>query len=364
MRIIYKIGGYFLLFHLLLGLWGCSFFGCKPEVTIRKDWSYVTPGTVQFVQAILTPDGKILTSTRNGDVYTINSSGAGTRLYEGTTVPPQPFIEINPTGNTFGVLANNQFTLYDAAGNQLGVQPVSPGFFKQIPNSQLVYSPEVEGDPENMHVSKIRILNAAGAIKWAFPVDGLKFSRLTAAHIIYSTGLELVKSTFQGGYVWSTPVKVRKFEISKNGDQLIVNDAENSAKVYHYKGAIPIETDSLKAPVWNLVMSPGGQYSAASSQTKLHVYMDGKRQSQISLPVAYAVSLDINDKGETLVGGQDNDFTSHVLMYDASGYLLWEEKSVTDNNAWQPGVRFNPGGDSFVIRFKDGLKYYTITGRQ
>jgi hypothetical protein len=364
MRIIFKIGGYFLLFHLLLGLWGCSFLGCKPEVTIKKDWSYVTPDALQFVQATLTPDGKILTSTRNGDVYTIDSSGTGARLYEGKTVPPLPFIDINPMGNTFGVLINNQFILYDAAGNKLGVQPVSPGMFKQVPNSQLVYSPEVEGDPENMHVSKIRILDATGAVKWAFPAKGLKFSRLTATHIIYSTGLELVKSTFQGVHVWSTPVKVRKFEIAKNGDQLIVNDAEDSAKIYHYNGASRIETDSLKAPVWNLAMSPGGQYSAASTQTKLHVYLDGKRQSQVSLPVTYTVSLDINDKGETLVGGQDSDFTSHVLMYDASGYLLWEEKSVSDNNAWQPGVHFNPDGDSFVIRFKDGLKYYTITGRQ
>jgi hypothetical protein len=236
--------------------------------------------------------------------------------------------------------------------------------FKQVPSSQLVYSPEVQGDPENMHVSKGRILDAMGAVKWTFPANGLKFSRLTSAHIIYSTGLELVKSTFQGVEVWRTPVKVRKFEISGNSGRLIVNDAEDSAKVYHYNGGSRGGTDSLNAPVWNLAMSPGGKYSAASSQTKLHVYVDGNRESRVSLPVAYAVSLDINDKGEALVGGQDSDFTSHVLMYDASGYLLWEEKSVTDNNAWQPGVHFNPGGDSFVIRFKDGLKYYTITGRE
>lgn len=362
MRKIHKIWGCLILLQLMMTLAGCSLFTCDPAVTIRKDWSYVTADAVQFVQAAAS-DGKILTSTRNGDVYTIDNSGAGTRLYEGKTIPPQPRIEINPLGNTFGVLANSQFTLYDAAGNQLGVQPVTPGMFKQVPNSQLVYSPEVQGDPENMCVTKVRILDAVGTVKWAFPVDGLQFSRLTAAHIIYSTGLELVKCTFQGVELWRTPVKIRKFEISGNGDRLIVNDAENSTRVYHYNGKNRIKTDSFDAPVWNLAVSSNGKYSAASSQTKLHTYVDGERESKVSLPVAFAVTLDVNDKGEVLVGGQDSDFTSHVLMYDTDGYLLWEEKSVTDNSAWQPGVRFNPGGDSFVIRFKDGLKYYTITGR-
>ncbi len=363
MKKLRKICGSLFLFPLLLGLVGCCCI-CKPKVEVRTDWTYPPPESVHFARVTAAPSGKILTSTRSGDVYSIDSSGTGVRLYVGKTVPPRPFVVFNPTGDTFGVLADNKFTLYDAAGSQLGVLPVEPGMFKQVPSSQLIYSPEVRGDPENMQVIKGRILDATGAVKSTFPASGLKFSRLTGAHILYSTGTELVKSTFQGVEEWRTPEMVRKFEISKNGDRIIVNSAADSAIVYHYTGSTLTGTDSVDAPVWNLAISPGGKYSAAASQTKLQVYVDAQRESRVSLPVTYTVSLDINDLGEVLVGGQDSDFTSHVLMYDPVGNLLWEEKSVTDNNAWRPEVRFNPGGDTYVIRFKEGLKYYTITGRQ
>jgi WD40 repeat protein len=305
-----------------------------------------------------------LTSTSNGDVYVIDGSGMGVRLYAGKTEPPRPFVVFNPSGHTFGVLADNTFTLYDAAGGQLGVLPPEPGMYKQVPSCQLLYSPEVPGkDPEAARVTNGRILDAAGTVKATFPADGLIFSRLTSTHILYATNTELVKSTFLGVEQWRTPVKMRLFEISGNGDRIIVNSAADSAVVYHYTENIKTGSDSLDEPVWNIAISPSGTYSAATSKKELHVYEAGLRQSRISLPVAYAVSLDVNDNGEVLVGGQDDDFTSHVLMYDPAGNLLWEETSVTDNNAWRPGVHFNPGGDTYVIRYKDGLKFYTITRR-
>ena len=174
---------YFLIILPALFLTGCFTLG-KQKVSIKTDWFVKAPESVHYARVSFGPDGRILTSTRKGNVYAIDKNGTPTLLYKGRENPPFPFVSFNPTGNTFGVLADNEFGLFDYTGNRLGVLQGEPGMFKQVPASQLLYSPVVKVlSEEEMFVLKGRIIDATGKTVSTFPAHGLTFSRLTEDYI-------------------------------------------------------------------------------------------------------------------------------------------------------------------------------------
>jgi hypothetical protein len=314
-----------------------------------------------LVRFVALTAGGALASSPMGDVYTIDSSGRGTLLLKGNEIEPRPRVVFNASGDTFGILRSNGFTFYDAQGTKLSTLPVRPGMYKLVPSSQRIYSPEVhEQGPEDRMVINARILDRLGAVQATWPAPGLEISRITSQHLVYATTTELVKTTLTGTELWRTPVRIRKFKISADGVHSIINSAHTSNRIHHYKESTEIGTDTFDHPIWNLAISPGGRYSAATSQTELHIYADGITQHTIKLAVDYAVSVDVNDKGEVLVGGQAADHAGYVVLYDQGGSLLWEDRSGQDNNAWRPEVRFDSTGDHYVVRHKDRLSSYTI----
>jgi hypothetical protein len=355
---------YICLFIFLLPLLAA---GCispdTRQVVVQPGWFVEAAKSIHFARISTSSDGSILASTRKGVVYAIDTKGSEKIVYRGGSRPPYPFVSFNPGGKTFGVLAENTFTLFDAGGKKLGMIETEHGMIKQIPSTTLLFSPEVKTrSDEEWEVTGGRIINPDGTTVSSFPVRHMQFSRLTKEHIFYAAHKEFRKTAFTGKEEWQIPLAVRKFEISAEGTMIIINSASDSKRVLHYKDNSRTGEDIFLTPVWNLAISADGVYSAATSQVELRMYYNGKTEKKIRLPVFYAVSLDINEKGEVLVGGQDENFTSHVMMYSKAGVLLWEEKSIVDANAWRPEVRFTPGGETFIIRYKNGIKQYTIKG--
>ncbi|NOQ47252.1 MAG: hypothetical protein GQ559_11395 [Desulfobulbaceae bacterium] len=347
-----------LIFVLLLT--GCCLCP-EPETKVTAGWSYVPEDKTLLTRFVPMAAGGALASTPRGDVYAIDTSGREMLLVEGIQSEPRSRVVFNTTGDTFGILRSDGFTIYDAQGTKLSTQPIQRGMYKLVPSGQRIYSPEVrEEGPEDRTVINARILDRLGTVQAVWPAPGLEISRLTSQHLVYVTNTELVKTTLAGTELWRTPVPVRKIKISEDGVYSIINSAYASNRILHYKESTGMGTDTFDGPVWNLAISPGGRYAAATSQTELHIYADGLIQHATKLAVEFAVSVDVNDRGEVLVGGQAMDHAAYVALYDQGGSLLWEDRSGPDNNAWRPEVKFDTAGDHYLVRHKDRLVSYRI----
>jgi hypothetical protein len=194
----------------------------------------------------------------------------------------------------------------------------------------------------------------------SWPAQGLEISRLTSQHLVYATNTELVKTTLSGKELWRIPIKVRKLTISSDAVYSLVNSAYTSSKIHYLKNDTELGSDDLGGSVWNLTISPGGRRAAASTQARLHFYADGSRRASIDLNLEYTVSIDVNDRGEVLVGGQTKEHAASLALYRENGALLWKASSGKETSAWRPEVRFATDGDHFLVRYKDRLASYMI----
>lgn len=358
-RLLLIIGTLVIILLLLLLVLRCS--QKVPEVQVSPDWNY-TPGPERPVaRFVRLADGDLLAATPAGEVVAIDANGGETMLVPASVAELQPRVVFNATGDTFGILRGEAFELYDREGRKLSELPVQAGMFKLVPSSRKVYSPEVRQDgPEDRLVINARILDSLGAVQASWPAQGLEISRLTDQHLVYATSEELVKTTLSGTELWRVPIRVRKMEISPDAVHTLVNSAYNSSEIHLFKEEVELASDDLGGPVWNIAISPDGRFAAATTQTRLHIYADGGLVQKIELGVEYAVSIDVNNRGEVLVGGQKAGHTAATVLYDRNGVLLWQESAGTDDSAWRPEVRFDAPGDHYVVRYRDRLASYTI----
>lgn len=346
-----------ILLILLVWFWLCP----EPDAPVSVGWSSVPDDATHFARFLPLAAGGALASTREGDVYAIDSGGRETLLLAASEPPAPTRVVFNGTGDTFGILHEDGFSVYDAQGGKLSDLPLQPGFYKLVPSGRRIYSPEVREDgPEDRTVINARILDGLGVVQASWPVPGLEISRLTSQHLVYATATELIKTTLAGTELWRTPVRVRKLAVSDDATRSIVNSARDSNTIHQFAEETMIGTDRFERAVWNLAISPDGRHSAATSQTELRMYQDGVLKHAIELPVEFAVSVDVNDRGGVLVGGQAARHVAYVALYDAGGALIWEDRSAPDDNAWRPEVRFDASGDHCVVRHKDKLTSYTI----
>ncbi len=358
-RLLLLIGILIIILVLLLLLFRCTRQG--PEVEVSSDWTYKPEEEKPLVRFIPLAEGGALAATSAGEVYAIDINGGESLLVAGVVSDTLPRVVFNATGDTFGILRDEVFTLYDPQGTKLSELPVQGGMFKLVPSSRRIYSPEVRQDgPEDRLVLNARILDVLGTVQASWPAQGLEISRLTSQHLVYATNNELTKTTLSGGELWRIPIKVRKLKISADAAYSLVNSAHTSSKIHYFRDDTELGNDDLGSPVWNLALSPDGRFAVASTQTKLYIYSEGTRLQAIELNLEYAVSIAINDEGEVLVGGQTGEHNARVLLYDKDGTLLWEESAGTDDSAWRPEVRFDAIGNHYLVRHKDRLVSYTI----
>ncbi len=346
-----------LLLSLLL-LNGCT--SCQaPQAEVSQVWDYVPEDKASWVGYMPLADGRVLAATRNGDVYAVDNGGSGKRLVKGGEVPTR--VIFNHGGDTFGTLRSDSFTVYDSQGIKLLKLPNQPGAYKLVPPGTDIYSPKVqEKGPELRTVLSARILDHQGNLKSEWPAPGLLISRLSPQYLLYATETEWIKTTLAGSELWRTPVRIRKVRISRDGTYSLINSAHTSETILYYKEDQLIGTDNFDGPVWNLAISPEGRYTVATSQNALRLYESGQRQYEVKLDLAFTVSVDVNERGEVLVGGQAKDHSAYVMLYDHTGLQLWQTQAAPDDNAWRPEVRFDPTGDRCLVRYKDRLAAYQI----
>jgi len=205
-----------------------------------------------------------------------------------------------------------------------------------------------------------RVINAVGEIQSTFPAEGLQFHRLTPDFVFFATVTEFVKTKITGEEAWRIPLRVEKFETAKDGEHLIVNFGEDTRVVMHYLNKEQVAKTALDSVVWNLAISKSGKYSVATTQKVAHVFLEGVLQHSVSLPLEFAISADISDIGEVIVGGQNEDHQGHLLLINDAGNIVWESLGDVDDHAFRPHVRFYQDEDHFVVLDSNGLTAFII----
>ncbi|MDD5307549.1 MAG: hypothetical protein PHU25_09550 [Deltaproteobacteria bacterium] len=341
--------------------------GYFSPVSVQGTWvGSPTMNDSIFINAVSAPGGGLLASTSFGDVYRVSDTGATSLLFDGNSDVPRPRALLNPAGNTFIVRDAESISLYDADGTLLGTSAVEGAHFSRpVTNTELIFVPQWnadigEGESENPVIGG-SIIDADGNVQSSFSAEGLRGLNITSARMIYLTRDDIVVLNLQGDELWRVPQRAESFDASEQATKLIVEDGQDTTRVLHFHGALQAHAVSLGGAVWNVAMSPDGVYSAATTEQAVHIFHDGELRVSKSLPVTYAVSVDVSNLGEVVVGGQNADATPHLFLLDRNGKILWEDQGTNvDRYGWRPEVRFQTGGEAITARTKSGIGFYQI----
>ena len=331
--------------------------GSGAGVQVQKAWGPVAaPQGAAWLEAAPRADGSVLAATGNA-VFSLAPGGTAKLLRSGDRAV------LDPIGDAFGLWVKETFQVFDAAGAPLGALPAPPfSRFRLSPGGKLVYAPRIAVRREEPWVESVRLLRPDGAAGAEFAAPGLDISRLDADRIVYTLPASLVARALDGKEVWSAELGVHKFESA--ADRTILVPRYVPGRVVHLEAGKRVAESPVEGVVWNLAIAAGGHLSAATTQTLLYVFVDGRRTAQVRLPVAYANSLDVSARGGVLVGGQGPQGEGLLLLYDRQGTLLWRGEAGVDRGAYRPAVRFAPTGTRFVAREQRGLTVYDLIGGQ
>lgn len=344
-------------FALALVLLSAAAAGAEPGVQVKLAFGPLIPEKGALVVDVAPrADGSLLAASGNA-VFALDPDGHAAPLGHGERAV------LDPAGYAFGLWQHDAFQVFDAHGERLGELPAPLlSSFKFAPGGKLVYAPRVTVRREFGVVESVRLVRPDGSKVADFPAAALQISRLLDDRIVYTLPDALVARTFEGQELWSTKLPVHKFETA--GDRAIVVRRYVPGEVLHLDRGQRVSAAKVEGVVWNLAISPHGHVSAATTQTQLYVFRDGQPTATLRLPLAYANTLDISDRGETLVGGQGAKGEAMVLLYDAKGTLLWRGAAGTDRAAYRPGVRFAPGGERFIVIEPRGVSAYDVVRSQ
>jgi hypothetical protein len=324
---------------------------------VQKAWGPVpAPQDGVFVEAAPRTDGTVLAATGNA-VFLLGPGGALKPLGSGDRA------ELDPAGGAYGLWKQQSFEIFDASGARLGSLPAPPfARFKLAAGGKVVYAPRIEVRREEPWVESLRLVRPDGAALSELPAAGLEISRLEADRIVYTLPASLSARTLDGQELWSAGLQVHKFESA--ADRTILVPRYVSGRVVHLDKGKQLAETPVEGIVWNLAIAPDGRLSAATTRTLLYVFQDGKRTAQVQLPVTYANSLAVSERGLVLVGGQGARGEGRLLLYDRSGKLLWQGEAGVDRGGYRPAVLFAPGGSRFAVLEQRGLTVYDVQGGQ
>lgn len=307
---------------LAAGLWLAAATGAEAGVLVQPVWTnapIAAPGGGVFRDAAPLPGGGWQVSAGPG-VFSLNPNGSVTPL---TSSPPERHA-------------------------------------KRIPGSDLVLKLQTRVEGEEIAVDGARILRPDGGVAAELAAPGLEISRVLPDRILYSLPDSLHAVRLDGTELWRAGVAVHKFESA--ADRTILVPRRVPGRVIHLDGPREASSTRVDGVVWNLAIAPGGRYSAATTKTTLYLFDRGTLLAEVRLPLAYANTLDVSDRGEVLIGGQGERGDGHVLLYQGRGELAWRTTTSLDRNAYRPAVRFNPAGDGFLVLERRGASAYTFSG--
>jgi hypothetical protein len=138
--------------------------------------------------------------------------------------------------------------------------------------------------------------------------------------------------------------------------QVVVLHAGSS--ILHYAHGIRTGEASIPSPSWDIALSKNGHHSAVSMSTpsRVMVFLDGAVVRTLTTGLEYTTSIAVDDLGELAVGGQANDGTSTVLLFDASGQEAMRCEGAKTDAASNPYVLLEPGGIALLTYYPKGMR--------
>lgn len=324
-----------------------------------EQFGVASPSTGPFANPAFDPEGGFLLRSTD-TVFRVSDSGAVSEAF--VAEEPQRF-GLGPSGQRFLVSTIDELEVRSAAGSLITTLPREPaGYGKLVPETELVFLPEVGLDPERPRVSHARFYSPSALVS-RFPAPGLLISRLTSNHLVYATMTELVRTSLSGVEAWRLPIRLANFELSYNGELaigLLKAEGRSEVVVVDISAGSVLGSWELPGTLWNLAVAPGGRYAAANTQNRVYLFDRGELIKEFALPVEWCVSLDINDQGSAVVGAQLLDHTSRLYLLGGPAAGVWSQDRAVETTGYRPSARFTPGGQQFTLNETSGLTQFEI----
>jgi len=335
-------------------------------VEVTKPWGAdpIAPSPSEIVMGTAPLAGGRTLAATGSTVYEISASGAFTQLAAGDAVI------MNEGGNSFGVLVSDQeLEVYDGTGilRSVLIRGNPWTYYKLLPGADFVFAPisEQAGLHESV-TNQSELYDLDGVLIGQFSTPGMLLSRMSASGVIVSNGSELRKIETSTAISWTANVDVLDFAVSQvTPDRLIATQRFTPGVVLHGTEDQGFATTVLGDTVWDISMSPSGEFSAATTHAgggvppSLHIFRDANLVASVQLPALFAVSLDISDLGEVAIGAHTSDLHARVFVYHWQGNMLFDDAGDIERNAHRPAVRFMTT-DRLVALATTGASAYDI----
>ena len=333
---------------------------CETPVRIAVGPAIAAPAEHPFHAVAAGRAGRALAAAGNA-VYAL-AEGPPVRVL--FAAPPDAQVELDPSGSRFGVHTRGRFDVYNRTGALELSLPSNPGeYFRLWPerNRVLVAVP-ASSSPEHPRIRALRIVDGAGQRAGEIPVEGVDVSRVVRDSIFYAQSEQLVKLSAEGTEMWRAPARLSRFEVSEDGSLVLgIRSAPNTHALVHYSGqGVELGTEPTPDALWNLAVSPRGEYSAGTSKTRVWLFHRGALVRRLELPVRYLVSAAVSDHGHILLGAQDDEHVGRAYLYDQWGNPLWDGIFGEETQAYRPDVHFLPDGSGYLVRGKERIELFSI----
>lgn len=318
-----------------------------------------SPASGPLGNPVFDAGGGFLTATADG-VLSVTSSGTVTPVYGSTE---RTTFTLDPAAARFGVYLQDLVEIRSASGSVITSLSREPaGYAKLIPGTDLVYLPTVGEDPERPRVSRARFFSPTGLAS-SFNVSPVQVTRFTSDRMFYTTGTELVRTSFSGVESFRLPLALVRFELSANGQLaagVIKGSAGEQLVIIDTDAGSVLHTQSMPSSVWNIALAPSGRYLAVNTRTRVYTFDRGQALREVELPVQWCVSLDVNDQGVTAVGTQMLSHASRVYLLGTAGAGAWSQDRSVETSGFRPSPTFTPAGDRFVLNENSRLTMFAI----
>ena len=331
----------------------------STRIAATQNWVVPTGSLGAFGRAGFDTSGGILSDARQ-TVVAVSATGQVSTPFPANG--PKKFA-IDPSAARFGVNLATQFEVHDRTGAIVATYPRhAEEFGELVPNTNLVFLPEVPDTFEKASITNARFYDPTG-LKKRFAVPGLRVSRLTSTRLAYATQSDLVLANQQGTELWRRALKLVTFEVSSNGATLIGVVQGPGSSVVH----VSLATGTVSAPValngafWNIAAAPGGRFTVATTQSSVYLFDQGKLARQIDIPAKWIISADVSDAGTVAVGAQLATHEGLFMVLGGNSTGAASAARVVDNDGYRPEPRFFPNGQQVLLNETGGLVAFKLT---
>lgn len=329
-------------------------------VEITETWMSPSPlsGTFAHVRPVLGETNTVIVDA-GLVMYRVAADGSTSVLYDHGGVS---HLTLHPEGALFGDdSAGDDLKVFDSTG--AAVSTISRGsyrIFRFVPNSTKILAYHAAQETlEYLRLDHIAVLSLSGSVLAQLPVSNLRISRTPAdgSAVFVTMPGELVKYGIDGAEQWRAPESLHKYSVSADGDTVVAMSSERRA-ILHLWGPNVVSEVALPDVVWDVAVSPSGQYSLATTKQAVYLFENAELLMTVPLPLRWIATADVSDDGYFLVGGGDDDYGAQVMLLSMQGHVVWSMQGDADNNGWRPYVRFAFGQESFYVKTRYGLSLF------